>query len=245
MRVNSITYCRYIFTLIIIIIISEYLVMILLNAANLDISLEAEAIADSLSLLIVAALPTYFFIVKPIVRTADNYHARLESLATLDGLTGIANRRTFDHALLLEWKRALRNQQSFSLIMVDIDCFKLFNDNYGHQQGDRCLKAVAKILGMVPRRPADVVARYGGEEFVILLPETDLAQATLLAEKCRKVITEKKLVFNGGINDVLTISLGVSSIVPNAESTSSELLEAADKALYRAKDQGRNQVVSA
>ena len=244
MQNSAITYFRYVLILIAVIIISEYVVMILLAKVDLDISNEAEAIIDSLLLILLAAAPVYFLIIKPIVNTNQRYLAKMESIASLDGLTGIANRRTFDTVLAREWNRAQRNHKPFSLIMVDIDHFKLFNDHYGHQQGDRCLRKVARTLEMVTMRPADVVTRYGGEEFALLLPETELEQATVLAEKCRSMIVDQKITFSEGVNNVVTISLGVSSSIPKLGTSPSELVEAADKALYRAKDSGRNRVIS-
>ncbi|MDR4517299.1 MAG: diguanylate cyclase [Nitrosomonas sp.] len=169
----------------------------------------------------------------------------LENLSFKDALTDIANRRSFDDALSREWKQARRNQKPLSLIMIDVDFFKIYNDFYGHQQGDNCLKTVAKTLALVAKRPKDMVARCGGEEFVLLLPETELKDAIQLAEECRERIQALKLKFElSEISDVVTISLGVCAITPQKDDVSGFLLKAADEALYSAKKMGRNRVES-
>jgi diguanylate cyclase (GGDEF)-like protein len=169
----------------------------------------------------------------------------LERLSSMDGLTGIANRRTFDAVLEREWKRAQRSRKPLSLIMIDIDFFKQFNDCYGHQQGDECLRQVARVLAATLRRAADLAARYGGEEFALLLPETDLEQAVWLAKECRSRIIEQQIAFkHSTISNVVTISLGVGTSVPVPGISPSALIEIADKALYRAKENGRNRVES-
>ncbi|MDT8377081.1 MAG: diguanylate cyclase, partial [Mariprofundaceae bacterium] len=169
----------------------------------------------------------------------------LEKLSFQDGLTGIANRRMFDQILEREWSRAQRHRQPLSLIMIDIDYFKQYNDHYGHQQGDNCLQQVARVLNGISQRAVDLVARYGGEEFVMLLPETDIEQATRLAEKCRNKIIEQRLPHpSSQAGDVVTISLGVSALTPSAETPPSALINAADRLLYTAKKNGRNRVES-
>jgi len=169
----------------------------------------------------------------------------LERLSSMDGLTGIANRRTFDAVLEREWKRAQRSRKPLSLVMIDIDFFKQFNDCYGHQQGDECLRQVARVLAATLRRAADLAARYGGEEFALLLPETELEQAVWLAKECRSRIIEQQIVFkHSTISNVVTISLGVGTSIPVPGITPSALIEIADKALYRAKENGRNRVES-
>jgi len=181
-------------------------------------------------------------------REAVEIHIRLnralKKLSSMDGLTGIANRRTFDAVLEREWQRARRSGKPLSLIMIDIDFFKQFNDRYGHQQGDDCLKQVAQVLTAMSRRAADLAARYGGEEFVLLLPETELKQAMRLAEECRSRIIEQQITFKTEISDVLTISLGVGTLVPEQGTAPAVLIETADKALYRAKGNGRNRAES-
>jgi len=166
----------------------------------------------------------------------------LQKLAALDCLTGIANRRRFDEAIAVEWQRARRQQGPLALLMCDVDCFKNYNDSLGHPAGDLCLKKTAAVLTGQLKRPADLVARYGGEEFAILLPDTDLAGALKLAEDCRRHLAQLALPHPGGIDGVVTMSVGAASVSP-AEGGSIEILvAAADAALYDAKRSGRNRV---
>ncbi len=167
----------------------------------------------------------------------------LQDLSRRDGLTGLANRRHFDESLEREWKRALREKAPLSIIMCDIDFFKDFNDAYGHQNGDDCLRAVARVLEEVLHRPLDVAARYGGEEFVAILPGTDREGALAVAESIRSGIEALAIPHtSSSAAPVVTISLGVASAIPTPEGTAAEILAAADRALYRAKGQGRNRV---
>jgi diguanylate cyclase (GGDEF)-like protein len=169
----------------------------------------------------------------------------LQALSYQDGLTEISNRRKFDQALELEWHRAMRHKESLSLIMIDIDFFKPYNDNYGHIQGDKCLKQVAKLLEQTSQRVTDIVSRYGGEEFVALLPSTSLEQAKILAEKFRQEITAQNIEHQftklDSIHSV-TISLGVSSMIPSLDVSPKLLIKQADLQLYLAKENGRNRV---
>lgn len=168
---------------------------------------------------------------------------QLEQLAILDGLTGIYNHRHFQESLSNEWRRAQRNKKPVSLIMIDIDFFKNFNDSYGHPIGDECLKAVARALKQSVNRPGDLVARYGGEEFVAILPEASLEGAALIAERMRAAVEELKFPHRDSrIAEHVTVSLGVASFVPARESSSDMLITAADKALYAAKEAGRNRI---
>lgn len=168
-----------------------------------------------------------------------------EKLAVQDGLTGIANRRMIDQTLEREWSRAQRDQLPLSLIMVDIDQFKEFNDYYGHLKGDDCLKQVACALSGVPKRAIDLVGRYGGEEFIVLLPETDEAQAIQLAEQCLNAVRQLCLLHERSqVSDVVTISIGVASITPSTEDQLAALIERADHFLYQAKANGRDRVAS-
>jgi diguanylate cyclase (GGDEF)-like protein/PAS domain S-box-containing protein len=168
---------------------------------------------------------------------------KLEKLSLQDSLTDIANRRMFDHLLAIEWGRAQRSQQPLSLLFIDIDFFKQYNDRYGHQAGDDCLKQVARALSFVVRRPADLVARYGGEEFVVLLPETDKEHAQRLAELCKSAVVEQGIPHETSeAGDVVTISVGVCTMQVTAEMQIEAFLEAADQAQYRAKQNGRNRV---
>lgn len=167
----------------------------------------------------------------------------LQRLSNLDGLTGIPNRRFFDEFLDKEWKRALRQKAPMSLIMIDIDFFKMYNDNYGHQAGDDCLIKVASVINETLNRPGDLMARYGGEEFVVVLGGTKQNGALLLAKTlCANVEGQKITHGHSSVCSHVTISLGVASIVPNRTTSHKELIAAADKALYKAKNGGRNQV---
>ena len=168
----------------------------------------------------------------------------LKKYSMEDGLTGLANRRRFDVALEQEWQRAMREQKPLSLIMMDIDYFKEFNDFYGHQAGDDCLKKVAACLRKNVRRAGDLVARYGGEEFVVVLPNTDLAGGREVAEIMHRTVRDMKLYHKGAHRrDYLTISAGVASGIPVRGRKPAELLEKADQALYRAKRAGRDRVM--
>ncbi len=165
----------------------------------------------------------------------------LKKYSMEDGLTGLANRRRFDEALENEWQRALREQQPLSLIMLDIDYFKEFNDIYGHQAGDDCLKKVAACLRKNVRRAGDLVARYGGEEFVVVLPNTDLEGAREVADAMNRTVRDMNLRHKGSHGrDHLTISAGVACGIPSRGHDSVKVLEKADQALYRAKRAGRD-----
>ncbi|MGC9504013.1 sensor domain-containing diguanylate cyclase [Baaleninema sp.] len=165
----------------------------------------------------------------------------LSQLATRDGLTQVANRRYFDEYLEGEWRRLTREKSPLSLILLDIDFFKDYNDGYGHQAGDDCLKQVARALETTTRRPADVVARYGGEEFAIVLPNTDEAGAVCVAGLVRSTLRNLQLVHaRSPVNPYVTVSMGVASLVPFPEAEPDLLVAAADRALYRAKQNGRD-----
>lgn len=167
----------------------------------------------------------------------------LKELAYTDGLTQIANRRHFDCRLEQEWTRAQRNGSPLSLLMIDIDHFKQFNDCFGHSEGDLCLKQVANALSSVLNRTSDILARYGGEEFVVLLPETDLKGALIVAEKLRLSV-EALRIRNGhsSIREWVSISLGLSCTVSINDLSKTGLIKLADQALYESKKQGRNQL---
>ncbi|MDH5546649.1 MAG: diguanylate cyclase [Gammaproteobacteria bacterium] len=175
----------------------------------------------------------------------EESNATLQLLSCLDGLTGIANRRRFDEFMKNEWKRARREQSVLSMILVDVDMFKAYNDNYGHQQGDDTLKRVANTLSAVLNRPADLLARYGGEEFVVVLPDTDLDGAYKMAERFRGNVMDLNIPHDYSTQKIVTISAGIAACKPSEkENTPERLLEKADKALYAAKEQGRNRIVS-
>jgi diguanylate cyclase (GGDEF)-like protein len=170
----------------------------------------------------------------------------LEKLAMQDGLTGLANRRQFDVSLNIEFARAMRNASSLALIMIDVDCFKQYNDTYGHAAGDECLKAIGKAVRDTPRRTGDLAARYGGEELAVLLPGADVAGALLVAEKIRAAVEGLRLTHIANGKGIVTISAGVHAVVPQGSNGAAvDLVVAADKALYQAKTNGRNRVCSA
>jgi diguanylate cyclase (GGDEF)-like protein/PAS domain S-box-containing protein len=170
----------------------------------------------------------------------------LEELAVVDDMTGISNRRYFDERLNIEWKLAQRLNHPLSLIMIDVDYFKQFNDTYGHQEGDKCLKTVAKAIQQSVFRGTEAVCRYGGEEFCILLPSIDLDGAYVIAERVKENLEKLKLPHKASkVSDWVTISCGVSTSTPKLEDDALQLIALADEALYQAKDQGRNQNVKA
>jgi len=175
---------------------------------------------------------------------------KLKAMAVIDGLTGIANRRFFDEVYMKELKRSFRSKNELSIILCDIDHFKLFNDNYGHQAGDDCLTTVASRMVKTLKRPSDFVARYGGEEFVFVLPNTDLKGAKQVAMSINNAIESENIEHkHSTVSDHLTLSYGVASVKPqlnqDISSIARELLESADRALYVAKENGRNQVALA
>jgi diguanylate cyclase (GGDEF)-like protein len=186
----------------------------------------------------------------PVVRARVRNHAvlkrkadLLESLAHIDSLTGIANRRRLDHALTQEWRRCLRADESLALLMIDIDAFKAYNDHYGHGRGDLCLTKVAGTLAAGLQRPADLVARYGGEEFAVLLPDTDLVAAALIGERLRQQIEAKRIRHaQGQRHEFVTISVGCAALPPTDALKTQDLIGIADRNLYTAKNTGRNRV---
>ncbi len=188
----------------------------------------------------------------PIVRARVRNHLELkryrdflENLSATDGLTGIPNRRQFDEFLAREWRRAVRSQLPLSLIMMDIDYFKAFNDCYGHLAGDDCLRQVAQVLATGARRPADLVARYGGEEFVCVLPETEWSGARLVAQQLGEKVEALRIPHAASpVGDYLTLSLGVGTLTPDVGQPPTLLIEQADVQLYAAKQRGRNQVAA-
>ena len=180
-----------------------------------------------------------------IARTEELQKANLllADLSMTDGLTGIANRRRFAEVLESEWTRAMRSGQSLALAMIDVDWFKRYNDHYGHQAGDDCLRAVARLLTESTRRGGDLVARYGGEEFAIIAPATDGAQALQMAHAICQAIQSLALPHALSEFSHVSVSIGVTALVPGQDDTPDALLRLADAALYRAKGEGRNRVV--
>lgn len=170
---------------------------------------------------------------------------KLQTLSSRDGLTGIYNRRRFDEVLVKEWNRSARSGTSLSLIMCDIDYFKPYNDLYGHQEGDKCLSRIARLLEDFARRSGDVAARYGGEEFAIILPNTTIETAESIAEQIRTALVDLKMPHSASrIKDIVTASFGVASIIPSKDKTADILIKQADMALYKAKSAGRNCVIA-
>ncbi|MHB1075291.1 GGDEF domain-containing protein [Thiobacillus sp.] len=168
----------------------------------------------------------------------------LEALSFKDGLTGVANRRMFDSILEVEWAHARRNNQPLSVIMLDIDYFKQYNDCYGHIEGDACLKRVAQVLNSAATRARDLFARFGGEEFVLVLPGTDEGSAAKIAERCRSLIFKEQIPHaQSPVSQILTVSLGVGTIIPSHQDDPLAFVETVDKRLYQAKQHGRNCIV--
>jgi diguanylate cyclase (GGDEF)-like protein/PAS domain S-box-containing protein len=169
---------------------------------------------------------------------------QLKFIASMDGLTGIANRRHFDTTLDLEWRRAMRSVSPVSLIMIDIDFYKNYNDSYGHLAGDSCLQKIAHTIRDSLRRTENFSARYGGEKFTVILPDTNAKEAYVFAESLREKIENLNIEHKDSIvGSNVTVSLGVSSLIPDKNRTRDELISLADKALYKAKQGGRNRVV--
>ncbi len=194
------------------------------------------------------------YITKPIspaiVRARVRNHIRLKQqgdllrqLSFIDGLTGIANRRRFDELLQAEWRRAQRSSLPLSLLILDVDHFKAFNDHYGHLGGDEALRQLAMVLRQELSRPADLACRYGGEEFAALLPETDPSGAQLLAERLRRRVEQLAVPLEHEVAH-FTVSVGVASATPCVGQSAIDLLELADECLYQAKHAGRNRVVA-
>jgi diguanylate cyclase (GGDEF)-like protein/PAS domain S-box-containing protein len=178
---------------------------------------------------------------KQIETALQEANAKLECLATLDGLTQIPNRRRFDEYLQQEWQRLVREQQPLSLILFDVDYFKAYNDHFGHQQGDEGLIAIAQATSQAVKRSIDLLARYGGEEFGVILPNTHRAGAENVARSIQREVSALQLSHpKSNVSDHLTVSMGIASVVPSAEQTPEELIAAADAALYQAKRRGRN-----
>ncbi len=176
-------------------------------------------------------------------RSLEAVNRELARLSALDGLTGLSNRRRFDEALAAAWGRAGRRRRWLSVILADLDCFKLLNDTHGHQYGDDCLRRVAQVLSELGRRSGDTVARYGGEEFALVLEESTAEESLALAEELRRRVEQLAIPHHGStIAPNLTISVGVAGTRPREGVPARVLLEAADAALYEAKGLGRNRV---
>lgn len=177
-----------------------------------------------------------------LTRKLDTANQELKRLSSLDGLTGIANRRHFDETLNREWRRSMRQGAEFSVLMCDVDLFKAYNDALGHQAGDDCLRRIAQALTAAMDRGGDLVARYGGEEFAVVLPETSLVGGKIVAERMRQSIEALGINHPTAPGGKITVSFGLASGVAMPETNPFQLVKAADMALYEAKHSGRNQV---
>jgi diguanylate cyclase (GGDEF)-like protein/PAS domain S-box-containing protein len=169
----------------------------------------------------------------------------VESLAVTDALTGLANRRHFDQYLTTEWRRSMRVHAPLSLLMIDADFFKLYNDTYGHPRGDNGLKQIAEAIQDVVSRPGDLIARFGGEEFVVVLPSTENEGALQLAREVCESMSKRGLPHSASPFGIVTISVGCATMVPSLGQHAMSLVESADSALYKAKHSGRNQACNA
>lgn len=179
-------------------------------------------------------------------RKLTESNVELQRLASLDGLTGVANRRYLDKIRMIEWRRAAREQDWLTLMMIDIDYFKSYNDCHGHQAGDEALRQVARVISSVLKRPADTVGRYGGEEFEVIMPGTSPEGAKAVAQRIQDRLDEERIEHKGSpVSANLTISLGLATTVPTPGADPDSLIAQADRALYLAKEQGRDRFVAA
>lgn len=169
----------------------------------------------------------------------------LHRMATQDGLTGIANRRAFDEKLAYEWKLGYREQTSLAVVLCDVDYFKAYNDTYGHIAGDQCLREIAGVLNTAIHRPADLASRYGGEEFALILPKTDLEGALHLLNRIRSTLRACAITHPKSISPYVSLSFGLVSVIPDLQWQPEALLRAVDAALYQAKTEGRDRIVTA
>jgi len=217
-----------------------------LNSGASDYLLKDENIEDTIPVSVKRVMEKYRLEKqnRHLLRELARKNRELERLSLLDGLTDIPNRRWFDKVMEQEWNRAVRENLPLSLIMADIDYFKCYNDTYGHQEGDNCLREVARVLNTSLHRPGDFAARYGGEEFALILPDTDEKGARSVAEIIRSQINAQNIPHKASLTaGHVTLSLGFSTARPEKESDRSSLVENADRALYQAKTQGRNRVM--
>ena len=201
----------------------------------------------SLLLVLLILLLQGVYIFRPMIHTIEKEKEELLSLnkeldrqASTDGLTGVANRRYLNEFVEQEWARSIRENTMISVIMVDVDFFKAYNDNYGHLAGDECLKQVARTVRNNTMRAADFAARYGGEEFIVVLPDTDVVGAGKFAERVRHQVLALDIEHSKSPFGKVTISLGIASVVPGSDDEAPALIEAADQALYKAKHEGKN-----
>ena len=183
------------------------------------------------------------FILVWVIKKLSSIEQKLHSLSLTDGLTGIANRRSFDNHLAMVWMLCYREKASTSLLLIDIDYFKKYNDLYGHQKGDECLIQIASVIKSMAQRTNDLAARYGGEEFSIILPKTEQDSAIKIAESLIEAVNKEKIPHEtSNVSSHVTISIGVASVIPSKKTSYLELIKMADKGLYISKEKGRNQV---
>lgn len=218
----------------------EYLVLLLEDVTEQMISRQT---------LVQAVNETTFLMMSMTDRSnhIESLNRKLEQIALTDSLTKLANRRHFDQHLEVEWKRMAREQKSLALILCDVDFFKLYNDTYGHVAGDICLQTVALIIAENMKRPGDLAARYGGEEFAIILPNTPTQGAVQLAEMICQKLAMRSIAHRGSLLDiqVVSLSIGVASVIPHQDISLEWLIMEADEALYKAKQDGRDRVFAA
>lgn len=212
----------------------------LLNRDAIIAELESEH-GSSLALIIETESQKYEL--EALKENLETLTEKLKRLSVIDGLTNLANRRHFDDFFDLSWRGAMRDLQTLSILMIDVDHFKLYNDNYGHQKGDECLRKVAQALSAFGQRAKDLVARYGGEEFAVVLANTTQFYLLRIAETIRKAVEDLNIAHGySDVTDRITISIGASICTPSRECSQAALLNAADQALYQAKKMGRNRV---
>jgi diguanylate cyclase (GGDEF)-like protein len=180
-----------------------------------------------------------------LTRKLDAANQELVRISSTDGLTGVSNRRFFDEAISVEWRRARRHSNSIAMMMCDVDYFKLYNDTFNKQAGDDCLRKVAKAIRQHAERPSDIVARYGGAEFAVVLPETTIGGALMVAEKIRDAIRELNIRHPSSPGGAVTMSIGIASAAPGFDNPPDDLIQAARKALLHAKRDGRDRVCRA
>jgi len=178
-------------------------------------------------------------------RQLDSANRELKRLSTADGLTGLANRRHFDTTLNREWRRSIRQASPIALVLCDVDYFKAYNDTYGHQAGDDCLRLLAEVMSSSLVRGGDLVARYGGEEFAVILPDTDIEGAQIIAERIRQAMFKVAQPHAASTHGVVTVSAGVAAEIAMIGHHPEQLIAAADRALYAAKAAGRNRICRA
>lgn len=208
------------------------------NSRNIQGTMILIAAIAAASVAIIAGIG---FALNMALRSANR---QLEILSIIDSLSGLGNRRHFNEKLPAEWARALRGQDSIGAMMIDIDQFKQYNDHYGHIAGDACIQAVGRVLEEAFRKGSDFVARYGGEEFAAIMPNTDIEKALVAAERARAAVAALQVPHAKTTHGIVTISIGVSAVVPSEKTTAEMLFKMADDALYEAKQSGRNQAKS-